>query len=70
MARQALQKAMDPIWNWASRRYQAAVARQLTKYGRCLNLKFNPSSEDPVSGCFVMTERVREGLIKFGLRPK
>ena len=32
-AKQALQKALDPIWNWASRRYQAAVAKELKKYG-------------------------------------
>ncbi|XP_024377497.1 cytochrome b-c1 complex subunit 7-1, mitochondrial isoform X2 [Physcomitrium patens] len=31
-AKQALQKAFDPIWNWASRRYQAAVAKELKKY--------------------------------------
>jgi ubiquinol-cytochrome c reductase subunit 7 len=29
----ALEKAFEPIWNWASRRYQAAVAKELKKYG-------------------------------------
>ncbi|KAL3695362.1 hypothetical protein R1sor_009438 [Riccia sorocarpa] len=28
-----LTKLSEPIWNWASRRYQAAVARELKKYG-------------------------------------
>ncbi|XP_024365005.1 cytochrome b-c1 complex subunit 7-2, mitochondrial [Physcomitrium patens] len=32
-AKQALQKALEPMWNWASRRYQAAVAKELKKYG-------------------------------------
>jgi hypothetical protein len=29
----ALEKAFEPVWNWTSRRYQAAVAKQLKKYG-------------------------------------
>jgi hypothetical protein len=28
----ALEKAFEPVWNWASRRYQAAVAKELKKY--------------------------------------
>ncbi len=28
-----LEKAFEPVWNWASRRYQAAVAKDLKKYG-------------------------------------
>ncbi|BBN09878.1 ubiquinol-cytochrome c reductase subunit 7 [Marchantia polymorpha subsp. ruderalis] len=28
-----LTKLSEPIWNWASRRYQAAVAKELKKYG-------------------------------------
>ncbi len=29
----ALEKAFEPVWNWTSRRYQAAVAKELKKYG-------------------------------------
>jgi ubiquinol-cytochrome c reductase subunit 7 len=32
-AKQAITKAFEPVWNWASRRYQAAVAKELKKYG-------------------------------------
>jgi ubiquinol-cytochrome c reductase subunit 7 len=28
-----LSKLTEPMWNWASRRYQAAVAKELKKYG-------------------------------------
>lgn len=28
-----LTKLSEPLWNWASRRYQAAVAKELKKYG-------------------------------------
>eukprot|EP00897_Mesotaenium_endlicherianum_P007509 jgi/Mesen1/6787/ME000348S06048 len=28
-----LKKFSEPIWNWAAKRYQAAVAHELKKYG-------------------------------------
>jgi hypothetical protein len=29
-----LSKAMEPAWKWAATRYQAAVGRELKKYGK------------------------------------
>ena len=31
----SMNKFLDPMWNWAAKRYQAMVAVDLKRYGEC-----------------------------------